>query len=109
MCSKRKGVDQYPMVVKPWRKRGENVIPLFGYLEPICAVIYTTNAIVSLNAQLPKVIKKRGAFPSEDSVRKILYLLASRVSKRWTMHLQDRPVALNFFSTAVKGGCRNRF
>jgi putative transposase len=95
--------EQYPMAAKSWRTRWENVIPLFGYPEPIRKVIYTTNAIESLNAQLRKVTKKRGAFPTDDSVRKILYLAVSRVSKRWTMPLQDWPAALNFFSTAFEG------
>ena len=95
--------DQYPMAAKSWRTRWENVIPLFGYPEPIRKVIYTTTAIESLNAQLRKVTKKRGAFPTDDSVRKILYLAIRRVSKRWTMPLQDWPAALNFFSTAFEG------
>lgn len=95
--------EQYPMAAKSWRTRWENVIPLFGYPEPIRKVIYTTNAIESLNAQLRKVTKKRGAFPTDDSVRKILYLAIGRVSKRWTMPLQDWPAALNFFSTAFEG------
>jgi len=95
--------EQYPMAAKSWRTRWENVIPLFSYPEPIRKVIYTTNAIESLNAQLRKVTKKRGAFPTDDSVRKILYLAVSRVSKRWTMPLQDWPAALNFFSTAFEG------
>ncbi len=95
--------EQYPMAAKSWRTRWENVIPLFGYPEPIRKVIYTTNAIESLNAQLRKVTKKRGAFPTDDSVRKILYLAVGRVSKRWTMPLQDWPAALNFFSTAFEG------
>jgi len=94
---------QYPMAAKSWRARWENVIPLFGYPEPIRKVIYTTNAIESLNAQLRKVTKKRGAFPTDDSVRKILYLAIRRVSKRWTMPLQDWAAALTFFSTAFEG------
>jgi len=49
------------------------------------------------------VTKKRGAFPTDDSVRKILYLAIRRVSKRWTMPLQDWAAALNFFSTAFEG------
>jgi len=91
------------MAAKSWRARWENVIPLFSYPEPIRKVTYTTNAIESLNAQLRKVTKKRGAFPTDGSVRKILYLAISRVSKRWTMPLQDWPAALNFFSTAFEG------
>jgi putative transposase len=66
-------------------------------------VIYTTNAVESLNAQLRKVTKKRGAFPTDDSVRKVLYLAIERASKKWTMPIRDRATALNFFSIVFEG------
>lgn len=94
---------QYPMAVKSWRSRWENVIPFFSYPEPIRKVIYTTNAIESINAQLRKVTRKRGAFPTDDSVRKVLYLALQRASKRWTMPIQDWPAALNYFSIVFEG------
>ena len=94
---------QYPMAAKSWRERWQNVIPFFGYPEPIRKVIYTTNAVESLNAQLRKVTKKRGAFPTDDSVRKILYLAIQRASKRWTMPIRDWATALNFFSIVFEG------
>lgn len=99
----KKWNEKYPMAAKSWRSRWENVIPLFSYPAAIRKVVYTTNAIESLNAQLRKVTKKRGAFPTDDAVLKILYLAIRRVSKRWTMPLQDWPTALNFFSTAYPG------
>ncbi len=95
--------EQYPMAAKSWRDRWENVIPFFGYPEPIRKVIYTTNAIESLNAQLRKVTRKRGAFPTDDSVRKILYLAIQRASKKWTMPIRNWPEALNFFSIVFEG------
>ena len=75
---------QYPMAAKSWRTRWENIIPFFSYPDPIRKVIYTTNAVESLNAQLRKVTKKRGAFPTNDSVCKVLYLAIRRVSKKWS-------------------------
>jgi putative transposase len=63
----------------------------------------TTNAVESLNAQLKKVTKKRGAFPTDDSVRKILYLAIRRASKKWTMPIRDWPNALNYFSIVFEG------
>ena len=95
--------EQYPMASKSWRDRWENVIPFFGYPEPIRKVIYTTNAIESLNAQLRKVTRKRGAFPTDDSVRKILYLAIQRASKKWTMPIRNWPEALNYFSIVFEG------
>jgi putative transposase len=95
--------DQYPLAAKSWRDRWDNVIPFFGYPQPIRKVIYTTNAVESLNAQLRKVTKKRGAFPTDDSVRKILYLAIIRAAKRWSMPIQDWPAALNYFSIVFDG------
>ena len=95
--------EQYPMAAKSWRDRWENVIPFFGYPEPIRKAIYTTNAVESLNAQLRKVTKKRGAFPTDDSVRKVLYLAVMRASKKWTMPIRDWAAALNFFSIVFEG------
>ena len=95
--------DKYPMAAKVWRSRWENVIPFFAYPDPIRKVIYTTNAIESLNAQLRKVTKKRGAFPTEDSVRKVMYLALTRAAARWTRPLKDWPAALNYFSIVFEG------
>ena len=90
--------DLYPMAVKTCRTRWDNITPFFGYPEPIRKVICTTNAVESLNAQLRQATKKRGSFPTDDSVRKVLYLAMARASKRWTMPIQDWPAAMNFFS-----------
>lgn len=95
--------EQYPMAVRSWRNRWENVIPFFSYPEPIRKVIYTTNAVESINAQLRKVTRKRGAFPTEDSVRKVLYLAIRWASRRWSMPIQDWPAALNYFSIVFEG------
>ena len=95
--------ERFPMVVKTWRSRWENVIPFFGYPDPIRKVIYTTNAIESLNAQLRKVTRKRGAFPTDDSVRKVLYLAIIRASKKWNRPIKDWAAALNFFSIVFEG------
>ncbi len=104
LCAfEEKWSEQYPMAAKSWRDRWENVIPFFGYPEPIRKVIYTTNAIESLNAQLRKVTRKRGAFPTDDSVRKILYLAIQRASKKWTMPIRNWPEALNYFSIVFEG------
>ncbi len=95
--------ERFPMVVKTWRSRWENVTPFFSYPDPIRKVMYTTNAIESLNAQLRKVTRKRGAFPTDDSVRKVLYLAIIRASKKWKRPIKDWAAALNFFSIVFEG------
>jgi len=95
--------ERFPQISKSWRTRWENVIPFFGYPPEIRKVIYTTNAIESLQAQLRKVTKKRGAFPNEDSVRKVIWLALERASARWSRPIKDWPSALNHFSIVFQG------
>lgn len=98
--------ERRPVIGRIWRDRWEQVIPLFSYPEPIRRAIYTTNAIESLNASLRRVTKKRGAFPTKDAVRKVLYLAIQRVSERWTRPIQNWTAALNYFVIAFDGRVR---
>lgn len=90
--------SRYPTISKLWRQHWTNLSPFFAYPEPIRRVIYTTNAVESLNSQLRKVTRNRGAFPSADSVRKVLYLALQKAAKRWTRPVRDWGAALNHFS-----------
>ena len=95
---------KYPMISKTWRNNWENVIPFLDYPEEIRKAIYTTNAIESINRSLRKVIKTKGAFPSEASVMKIFYLALENISKKWTMPIRCWKSAMNQF--AIKFGDR---
>jgi len=88
----------YPLVARPWRSNWERVIPFFQYPSEIRKVIYTTNAIESLNMSLRKVIKTKGAFPHDEAVFKILWLALRSISKKWTMPIRDWKNALNRFA-----------
>jgi putative transposase len=96
--------DKYPMISRSWRIHWQNIIPFFDYPADIRKAIYTTNAIESLNRSLRKVIKTKGAFPSEASVMKIFYLALANISKKWTMPIRNWSSALNQF--AIKFGDR---
>ena len=61
-------------------------------------MIYTTNAIESLNMSLRKVTKSRGSFPNDDEVLKLLYLALRNIAKKWTMPVHDWKAALNRFA-----------
>ena len=61
-------------------------------------MIYTTNAIESIQSQLRRVTRQRGAFPTPESVKKVLYLAIDRISKRWSLPIRDWVAALNHFS-----------
>jgi putative transposase len=94
---------QYPMVVKSWRSNWANIITFFDFPKEIRKVIYTTNAIESINSQLRKVVKKKGAFPTPESVRKVMYLAMMRASARWSRPVKDWAKALNHFAVAFEG------
>jgi len=94
---------RFPSITKQWRSAWEYIVPLFAFPAPIRKVIYTTNAIESINASLRGVIQKRGAFPNGDAVRKVLYLAIQRVSVRWTRPVADWPAALNHFAMLFPG------
>ena len=90
--------SRYPLVAKPWRTNWERVIPFFQYPLEIRKVIYTTNAIESLNMSLRKAIKTKGSFPHDEAVFKILWLALRSISKKWTMPIRDWKSALNRFA-----------
>ncbi|MFQ5471239.1 MAG: IS256 family transposase [Gammaproteobacteria bacterium] len=90
--------DKYPMISKSWRSHWQNIIPFFDYPADIRKAIYTTNAIESLNRSLRKVIKTKGAFPTEASVMKIFYLALENISKKWTMPIRCWNSAMNQFA-----------
>ena len=89
--------EQYPAIAPSWERNWERLTPFFDYPPAIRKVVYTTNAIESLNYSMRKVIKGRGAFPHDDAIRKLLYLGLRNVSKKWTMPIRDWKPALNQF------------
>ena len=75
--------EQYSAIAPAWPKNWARLTPFFDYPPAIRKVVYTTNAIESLNYSLRKVIKGRGAFPHDDAIRKLLYLGLRNVAKKW--------------------------
>jgi len=99
---------RFPSISASWRANWQRVIPFFGYPPAIRKVIYTTNAIESINATLRKVTRKRGAFPSPESVRKVLYLAIMKASERWSRPIRDWVAALNHFTILFGERVTNR-
>ena len=93
----------HPTVSAIWRRNWERVIPFFGYPADIRKVIYTTNAIESVNMSLRKVTKNRGSFPSDEAVAKLLYLALNNIARKWTMPIRDWKAALNQFTILFEG------
>ena len=89
--------DQFPSISASWRRHWPNLITLFDYPDDIRRVIYTTNAIESLNSVIRKAVKNRKVFPNDESALKVVYLAIQAASKKWTMPIHHWKNALNRF------------
>ena len=89
--------EKYPQISKTWRAHWPNLITLFDYPQDIRKVIYTTNAIESLNSVIRKSVKTRKVFPNDNAAMKVIYLAVEAASKKWTMPIRDWKAALNRF------------
>ncbi|WP_210546137.1 IS256 family transposase [Rhodoferax sp. PAMC 29310] len=90
--------DSFAPIGRSWRRNWTHLIPFFEYPPDIRKVIYTTNAIESVNMSLRKITKTRGSFPTEDAVFKLFYLALNNISQKWTMPIRDWKAALNRFT-----------
>ena len=88
----------YPTISQMWRRNWEHLTPFFAYPADIRKVIYTTNAVESLNMSLRKVIKTRGSFPTQEAAMKLLYLALEHIAKKWTKPVKDWKAALQRFA-----------
>ena len=95
-AAKRDGA--YPTISAMWRRNWDHSTPFFAYPADIRKVIYTTNAVESLNMSLRKVIKTRGSFPNQEAAMKLLYLALEHIAKKWTMPVRDWKAALQRFA-----------
>ena len=71
------------LAVRVWENNIEEVYQLFNFPKEIRKMIYTTNSIESYNSQLRKVLKRKGDFPNETSVMKLIYLQTVELTKKW--------------------------
>jgi putative transposase len=80
---------RFPMVVASWRRAWTAVIPFFAFPPPIRRVLYTTNALESLNAQIRKILKTRGHFPTDEAATKLIWLALRNVTAKWKTAAPD--------------------
>ena len=83
ISAKEKWSDKYPNAIKSWEDNWDNLITFFEFPDYIRRIIYTTNAIESLNSQFRKITKTKLIFPNNESLMKMLYLATEKVSKKW--------------------------
>jgi putative transposase len=93
----------HPAVVASWRRNWERVRPFFAFPREVRRIIYTTNAIESLNYQLRKIIRSKGHFPSEEAATKLLFLALRNAEKKWLMPPQTWKSAMNQFHIHFEG------
>jgi transposase-like protein len=93
----------YPAISQIWIRHWDTIIPIFDYPMDIRKVIYTTNAIESLNRSLRKVIKTKAVFPDEESVFKLMYLAMNNIAKRWNRPIKNWKAALSHFAILFPG------
>lgn len=82
---------QYPMISRAWTEHWERIVPFFAFPHEIRRMVYTTNAIESMNRSLRKVFKTRGALPCDEAVLKLLYLAIQKIALKWTMPVYHFP------------------
>jgi transposase-like protein len=89
---------RFPTVVASWRRAWPHVIPFFAFPPEIRRVIYTTNALESLNARVRKIIKTRGHFPNDDAATKLIWLALRNISAAWSRSSPAWRPAMNQFA-----------
>jgi len=94
---------KYPIVIKSWRNKWDNLSNYFKYPEPIRKVIYTTNIIESVHRQFRKLTKTKGAFPNENSLLKLLYMGIQNAQKKWTMPIRNWNLTLSQLAIFFEG------
>ena len=90
--------QRFPTVVAAWRRAWTRVIPFFAFPPEIRRVIYTTNALESVHAQLRKIIKTRGHFPHDDAATKLIWLALRNITRTWERAAPTWRQAMNQFA-----------
>lgn len=81
--------DKYPNAMKSWYKNWDAITPIFKFSSDVRTIIYTTNAIESLNSQFRRLNAQRSVFPSDQALLKALYLSTFEATKKWTMSIRN--------------------
>jgi putative transposase len=75
--------QKYPAIAQSWRRNWEAVIPFFAFPVEVRKIIYTTNAIESLNASVRKAVRNKGHFPSDQAATKLIWLALRNITANW--------------------------
>lgn len=103
MSFKDKWGAKYPAAVKSWEDNWDILSTFFAYPPAIRKIIYTTNIIEGLHRQFRKVTKTKAVFPTDDSLRKMLYLASNNIVKKWTQRYREWDMVLNHLALLFEG------
>jgi putative transposase len=90
--------QKYAAIAPLWRRQWDQVIPFFAFPPEVRRIIYTTNAIESLNSTLRTAVRSRGHFPTDEAATKLLYLVLRRVSNGWKNAQREWTAAMTQFA-----------
>jgi putative transposase len=94
---------KFPTVVASWRRAWTYVIPFFAFPPDVRRVLYTTNALESVHAQLRKIIKTRGHFPTDEAATKLIWLALRNITAKWERGPRFWKLAMNQFAILYEG------
>ena len=100
---KEKWKSKYPTAFKSWEENWDAICPFFSYSEPVRKIMYTTNAIESLNRSYRKYTKTKSVFPSDESLMKCLYLATLNITKKWNGRYRNWDLILGELSIMFEG------
>ncbi|MET3115351.1 transposase-like protein [Pedobacter sp. CG_S7] len=87
--------EEYPLSCKSWLDNWLNLSPFFEYDYIIRKINYTINPIEGIHLQIRKITKTKGAFPSEQALMKLIYLVIKNISEKWTMPFHNWRLAFS--------------
>jgi transposase-like protein len=94
---------KYPVVINSWYANWENLSTYFKYPPGIRRIIYTTNTLEGFNRQLRKVTKTKSVFPTDDALRKSLFLATMDIMKKWSMPVANWGSTITQFAMMFEG------
>jgi putative transposase len=93
----KKWGGKYPYAILSWRNNWDDLTVFFQFPLEIRKIIYTTNLIENLNGKIRKYTKSKLSFPSDDAVKKMVYLALMEIEKKWTMPITNWGLIMNQF------------
>lgn len=102
----KKWGGKYPYAILSWRNNWDDLTVFFQFPLEIRKIIYTTNLIENLNGKIRKYTKSKLSFPSDDAVKKMVYLALMEIEKKWTMPITNWGLIMNQFMLIFETGFR---